>query len=68
MTAAFGEDLILDVGARDAGVHVQLGDALHVEEISVTAVHVDDDGRDLEMGRGDALLRIAGRHRELELA
>src|SRR4029079_3213002 len=65
--AALGQDLVLDVRPSHAGVHVELGGALDVEEVAVAAVHIHDDRRDLQMGGRDALFRIAGGHRELEL-
>jgi hypothetical protein len=46
VTAPLREDLVFEVRAGHAGVHVQLRDALDVEEISVAAVHVDDDRGD----------------------
>jgi hypothetical protein len=66
--AALWEHLVLDVRRRDAGVHVQVRGPLDVEEVAVAAVHVDDDGRDLEVLRRDALLGVTQRHGELELA
>ena len=68
VAAPLREDLVLEVRGRDARGHVQLGGALDVEEIAVAAVHVDDDGRDLEVLRRRALLRITYGHRELEFA
>ena len=56
------------MGRGDAGGDEQLRLPLDVEDVAVTAVHVDDDGRDVEVSRRGPLLRVADRHRELELA
>ena len=68
VATALGHDLVLEVRGRDAGVEVELDRALYVEEVAVARVHVHHDGRDVEVGGGDLLLRVADRHRQLELA
>ena len=68
VAAALRENLVLEMRGRDARGHVQLGGALDVEEVAIPAVHVDDDGRDLEMLRRSALVRVTHGHRELEFA
>ena len=49
------------------GRHQQLGLALDVEDVPVAGVHIDDDGRDVEMARRDALLGVADRRGQLHL-
>ena len=68
MAAALGHHLVLEVSGGDAGPHVEVDGALDVEQVAVAGVHVDDDGRDLQVNGLDSFLRIAHRHRELELA
>ena len=68
VAAALGQHLVLDVRRGDARVDVQLGLALDVEDVAVAGVHVDDHRRDVEVPRGDALLGVADRRRQLELA
>ena len=67
MTAPLRHHLVFQVRRGDAGVDVELDRALHVEEVAVTRVHVDDDGRDLEVERRRFLFRVAHGHGELEL-
>src|SRR2546427_2024864 len=53
VTAALGKDLVLEVRAGEARVHIELGRALDVEQVPVAAVHVDDDRRGREGARRD---------------
>ena len=66
--AAFGQDLVFDVGCRHAGVDVELGRPLDIEDVAVPTVHVDNHRRDVQVLGLDALFRISHRHRQLELA
>jgi hypothetical protein len=68
VATTLGQHLVLDVRRRHARVDVQLGRARDVEDVAVAGVHVDDHRRDLEMARGDALVRVADGHGQLELA
>ena len=68
MAASLGKNLILDVGCRNAGIDVELCRPLHIEDVSIAAVHIDDDRRNVEMLRWSAFFRIAHRHRELKLS
>src|SRR5207245_11782236 len=67
VAARVGEDLVFEVGRGHAGGDVELGGALDVEDVAVAPVHVDDRRWDVEVPRGDALLRVAHRHGQLEL-
>jgi len=68
MPAPLRHHLVFEVRRSNTCVHIKLHRALHVEEVSVSGVHVDDHGRDLEMHRRRLLIRVAHRHGELELA
>ena len=68
VAAALRQDLVLDVRSRDAGVDVELGRPLDVEDVPVAAVHVDDERRDLEVLRRDPLLGVADGLRQLVAA
>jgi hypothetical protein len=68
VAAALGQHLVLDVRRRHATIDVQLGGALHVEDVAVAAIHVHDQRRDLEVPWSDALPRVSHGLRQLELA
>ena len=68
MAAPLGHHLVFDVRRRDPGIDVQLRRALDVEDVAVADVHVDDHRRDVKVLRLVALVGVADRHRELELA
>ena len=68
VAAALRHDLVFEVRRGDACVDVQLDRALDVEQVSVAGVHVDDDGRDLEVDGRHLLLGVAHCHGQLKLA
>src|SRR5205085_456630 len=59
--AAFGQDLVFDMGGGHAGVDVELGRALDIEDVAVPTVHVNDHRRDVQVFGLDALFRVPHR-------
>src|SRR5947207_3553524 len=68
VAASLGKNLILDVRRGHAGIDVELSGPLHVEDVSIATVHIDDDRRDVLMSWWSAFFRIPDRHGELKLS
>src|SRR5919201_4307020 len=49
MSAPFGKGLIFNVRSRDTRVDVEFGRTLDIENVSISAVHIDDYRRDVQM-------------------